>query len=81
MADSSRNRKLIQEHVGNFIFKEPSAFGLDFTGILKPAKNLGFNRLDGKFISIRFETSKPSRKPRIIRCVYKMMRGFNRSLN
>ncbi|MFD1094885.1 hypothetical protein [Salegentibacter chungangensis] len=81
MEDSSQNRKLIKKYVGNFVFREKAAFGLDFTGILKPAKNLGYNPLDGKFISIKFGSPERSKKPRVFRCMYKMMKRFNRSLN
>lgn len=83
MGDKSK-RNLIRKYAENFIFREQSSFGLNFSAILRPANKLGLYKPYGKFISIQFnknDSSKRSTRSYIFRRTYKMMRQFNYSLN
>ncbi|MDT0643065.1 hypothetical protein RM553_09520 [Zunongwangia sp. F363] len=81
MEDAFQNPELIENCTGNFIFRKKDGFKIDPNGILIPARNLNFYKLGGKFISINMEKSRRSKKEKIFRCAYKMMKAFNRSLN
>ncbi|WP_373058430.1 hypothetical protein [Zunongwangia sp. H14] len=81
MDDAFKNPELIEDCAGNFIFRKKDGFKIDPSGIVIPARNLHFYKLGGKFISINLERARASKKQKIFRCAYKMMKAFNRSLN
>ncbi|TBW27923.1 hypothetical protein [Gramella sp. KN1008] len=77
MKGSSGKRRLVKKYVSDFVFSERTRFVLD--GI-----NYRFTREEpgGKFIKFRFEKKsfKPKRKF-VFKCIYKMMKNFQLSLN
>ncbi|MFZ0489980.1 MAG: hypothetical protein WBV11_04170 [Salegentibacter sp.] len=84
MARPSSNNKFTRILIGNFIFGENKAFRIDPRGLMRPSRNIGFYKLGGRFISIRFEqsfSSKAGERLQSFRCRYKMMKQFNCSLN
>tara|TARA_R100000789_G_C2931148_1_gene129222 strand:- start:178 stop:429 length:252 start_codon:yes stop_codon:yes gene_type:complete len=83
MKNSSGKRRFIKNCIGDFIFRENLQLGLSSAGTFIPSKNLKFQKLNGKFIKINLEnkTTGGSSKILIFKCVYKMMRRINHSLN
>lgn len=77
MKDSSGKRRLVKKYVSDFIFSEKTRFVLD-TG----STSLLGARPGSKFIKFSFE-KKPGHKKRkiVFRCIYKMMKNFQLSLN
>lgn len=77
MQDSSGKRRLVKKYTSDFIFSEKTRFVLE-TG---NTTILG-TRPGDKFIKFSFER-KPGRKKRklVFRCIYKMMKNFQLSLN
>lgn len=77
MKGSSGKRRLVKKYVADFIFSEKTRFVLDGTNYQFPSDQQG-----GKFIKFRFE-DRPRRKKRkyVFKCIYKMMKNFQSSLN
>ncbi len=77
MKGSSGKRRLVKKYVSEFIFSERTRFVLDGT-----CYNLSQEEPGSKFIKFRFE-KKPSKLKRkfVFKCIYKMMRNFQLSLN
>ncbi|SDS46801.1 hypothetical protein [Gramella sp. MAR_2010_147] len=77
MKGSSGKRRLVKKYVSDFIFSEKTRFVLDGTNYQFSSDEPG-----GKFIKFRFEKN-PSMKKRkyVFKCIYKMMRNFQSSLN
>lgn len=77
MKDSSGKRGLIKKYATDFIFSEKTRFVLDGSGFANSSEETG-----SKIIKFRFDHSDSSKanKP-VFRCIYKMMRKFNLSLN
>lgn len=79
----SSNNKSTRILTGNFVFGGSRKFRIDPRGLMRP-KDLGFYKLGGRFIRIRFEqsfSSKAGEQLQTFRCRYKMMKQFNCSLN
>ena len=77
MEGSSGKRRLVKKYVSDFIFSEKTRFVLDGTNYQFSNQEPG-----GKFIKFRFEKA-PGRKKRkfVFKCIYKMMKNFQSSLN
>ncbi|MCM8569423.1 hypothetical protein NE848_08535 [Gramella jeungdoensis] len=77
MKGSSGKRRLVKKYVSDFIFSERTRFVLDGTNY-----NLSNDQPGSKFIKFRFEKKafKPKRKF-VFKCIYKMMKNFQLSLN
>jgi len=77
MKDSSGKRRLVKKYVSDFIFSEKTRFVLDGTNY-----QFSDNEPGGKFIKFRLENT-PSGKKRkyVFKCIYKMMKNFQSSLN
>lgn len=77
MKNSSGKRRLVKKYVSDFIFSEKTRFVLEGTNYQFPGHESG-----GKFIKFRLENS-PRRKKRkyVFKCIYKMMKNFQSSLN
>lgn len=78
MKGSSGKRRLVKKYVADFIFSEKTRFVLEGTNYRFPASE----EQGGKFIKFRFEDA-PRRKKRkyVFKCIYKMMKNFQSSLN
>ncbi len=77
MKGSSGKRRLVKKYVSDFIFSEKTRFVLDGTGFQFPQDNS-----ESKFIKFKFERSEGKSKRRyVFRCIYKMMKNFQSSLN
>jgi len=77
MKSSSGKRRLIKKYATNFIFSEKTRFVLDGSGFRSFSERSG-----SRIIKFRFEDSDSGKttKP-VFRCIYKMMKKFNLSLN
>ena len=77
MKGSSGKRKLVKKYASDFIFSEKTRFVLDGTSYQIHSEEPG-----GKFIKFKFENSDSKKKRKLVfRCIYKMMRNFQSSLN
>ncbi len=77
MKGSSGKRRLVKRYVSEFIFSEKTRFVLDGTNYQFSHEEPG-----GKFIKFRFERSPQKRKRKFVfKCIYKMMKNFQSSLN
>ncbi|WP_405200301.1 hypothetical protein [Christiangramia sp. LLG6405-1] len=77
MKSSSGKRGLIKKYATDFIFSEKTRFVLDGSGFSNSSEEPG-----SKIIKFRFDNSDSDKatKP-VFRCIYKMMKKFNLSLN
>ncbi|MUP45331.1 hypothetical protein E0K83_06175 [Gramella sp. BOM4] len=77
MKGSSGKRRLVKKYVSDFIFSEKTRFVLEGTNYHIPS-----DEPTGKFIKFKFEKD-PNRKKRklVFKCIYKMMKNFQSSLN
>ena len=77
MKGSSGKRRLVKKYVSDFIFSEKTRFVLD-------SGNQHFLGTDtgSKFIKFSFEKKPGGKKRKVVfRCIYKMMKNFQLSLN
>ena len=71
---NSGKRRLVKKYVSDFIFSEKTKFVLDGTNYQFSSQS------ESKFIKFKFE-GKSSKKEFVFRCIYKMMKKFQYSLN
>lgn len=77
MKGSSGKRRLVKKYVADFIFSEKTRFVLDGTNYY-----LSADHPESKFIKFKFEKNSALRPKRMVfRCIYKMMKNFQLSLN
>ncbi|MBT8319547.1 MAG: hypothetical protein KJP01_05395 [Gramella sp.] len=77
MKGSSGKRGLVKKYVSDFVFSEKTRFVLDGTNY-----HFSDNDSSGKFIKFTFENSPKRRKRKyVFKCIYKMMKNFQSSLN
>ncbi|MFV8225145.1 hypothetical protein [Christiangramia aquimixticola] len=77
MEGSSGKRRLVRKYASDFTFSEKTRFVLDGTGYEITPDQPG-----GKFIKFSFENSELGKKRKFVfRCIYKMMKNFQCSLN
>ncbi|QYA25101.1 hypothetical protein G3I01_06110 [Gramella sp. MT6] len=77
MKGSSGKRRLVKKYVSEFIFSEKTRFVLDGTNYQFSTDEPG-----GKFIKFRFERGPRKKKRKLVfKCIYKMMKNFQTSLN
>ena len=77
MKGSSGKRRLVKKYVSDFIFSEKTRFVLEGTNYQFSSSKPG-----GKFIKFKFEKGPNQKKQRFVfKCIYKMMKNFQSSLN
>lgn len=77
MKGSSGKRQLVKKYVSDFIFSERTKFVLEGTNY-----HISSSNPESKFIKFKFEKSSSLRPKKLVfRCIYKMMKNFQSSLN
>lgn len=77
MKGSSGKRRLVKKYVSEFIFSEKTRFVLEGTNY-----NISVKNPESKFIKFKFEKNSSLRPKKIVfKCIYKMMKNFQSSLN